>query len=606
VPVSEGTARFEQGGTSLDQAIGTDGGFAIDLAPGSAASPAGSLVLTSPSTRELRLTVEPGAPGEVRNLGDLLAPAGTALTGRVVRARDGSPVARARVWLPRPGPAGTVLAWAAGDLLQAWTGEDGRFRLGGLAAGPALLRADAPGLARAYLEVAVSEDEAVQETGDVLLGEGSTLRVLAPDSEDGAVARADLRGDWLEPDLLTAPLRDGEARIRQVPAGPVRVSVLAGRRLLCEQEVEVPEGPGEIDVDCRRPALQVSGAVRVGAVPAGPGLLTWMPPAPALPSRIDTTISPGGLRQQQVFGAGRPPAEVPVAADGTFFTEDLSPGPWQVRWSPDEGSFSGSLEVVIPAVERYQTVLTFPGLAVRGRVVHEKTGEPVEGARVRDLATGTLAFSTADGSFTLAGLPPGRIALQARFEEESSAVVEVDLTPENPPDEVVLSLGARPAAEVEVQVLSADGAPVGGAFVFLEEAGKGVRILTAAADGRASVTVEPPVPERLRAAATTGSAWAFGNWAAWQTGRNVLPLSFEPGGSLTVTSQRKEGPPRILTPGGWDLSWLLTLLGNRPVVAPGRPVVMTGLPAGSYRVSLEQSEEPARVREAEPATVHFP
>jgi hypothetical protein len=42
-----------------------------------------------------------------------------------------------------------------------------------------------------------------------------------------------------------------------------------------------------------------------------------------------------------------------------------------------------------------------------------------------------------------------------------------------------------------------------------------------------------------------------------------------------------------VTPQGWDLSPLLTSLGTRPELLPASPVVVTGLPAGTYTVSLD-------------------
>lgn len=43
------------------------------------------------------------------------------------------------------------------------------------------------------------------------------------------------------------------------------------------------------------------------------------------------------------------------------------------------------------------------------------------------------------------------------------------------------------------RVLGADGAPLAGVFVFLEEEGKGQRILTTDAEGKATAGIEPPL-----------------------------------------------------------------------------------------------------------------
>jgi hypothetical protein len=103
--------------------------------------------------------------------------------------------------------------------------------------------------------------------------------------------------------MLTAQVWNGEAVLPGVPAGRVTVSVVVGRRLVCERLVEVPEG-GDLDVDCRRSALTVSGLVTVSGAPAPGGMLAWQMPSDDVPTRIDTVVSPAGLEQQQVVGAG--------------------------------------------------------------------------------------------------------------------------------------------------------------------------------------------------------------------------------------------------------------------------------------------------------------
>ena len=191
-----------------------------------------------------------------------------------------------------------------------------------------------------------------------------------------------------------------------VPAGKVNVSVLAGRKLLCEQVVVVAAG-GEQDVDCRRAALRVSGLVQVGGAPAGAGTTAWQAPDAGVPGRIDTIVSPAGLRQTQIAGAGHPQVNVPVGPDGRFETDELTPGRWSVLWIA-QGSASSPLIVDIPPGERFATVLPFPGLAISGSVT-DADGKPVEGARVRELTSGAIAFTSADGSFSLAGLKPARV-----------------------------------------------------------------------------------------------------------------------------------------------------------------------------------------------------
>jgi carboxypeptidase family protein len=587
-PVLRGSARLDAGSCRRDERLAAGGRFAIDLPPGGSAA---ELVLRSPETQELRLRIAPGAAGEVRDLGDLRAPEGLAVTGRVVRAEDGSPVPGVRIWTPRQGADGPAVAWAARDLLETLSGEDGGFRLSGLLPAPASLRVEAAGFARAQIELPL-DPAATGTTGAVDLGKiplsaGTTLRVrVDPRAREiqGAVARADLGNRWLEPDFLSAQVWDGEAVLPNVPAGRVTVSVLAGRRLVCEQAVVVQEG-GEQEVDCRRPALSVSGWVLVGQTPAGTGTLSWQAPNLDVPGRIDTVVSPSGLRQTQVVGAGRPAVEVPVAADGHFQTDELLPGRWQVSWII-RGSITGSLAVEIPSVEHFETVLPFAGLALSGIVV-DREGRPAAGARVRELASGALAFVAADGSFSLAGLRPGTARVQARREEETSSLAEVEIQAEHPPEPLRLVLGQHQMPTVPVQVTGGSGAPVVGAFVFFEEEGKGLRLVTAAAEGRTEVAVEAPLPPRVRAAAFAGGAWGFGSWTSFEAAQEGLVVPVAGAGALRVRSARRQGAPQILAKGGWDLSWMMRLLGAPPALTPDRPLEVTGLPAGQYRVALE-------------------
>ncbi|HVT15650.1 MAG TPA: carboxypeptidase-like regulatory domain-containing protein [Thermoanaerobaculia bacterium] len=593
-PVADGTVRIVQGSRFSEQALGQDGRFAVDLPPGKSAE----LVLRSPSTRPLRVPVAEGAAGELRDLGDLAVAPGRTVTGRVVRAAGGEPVAGARVWLPRPGPDGPVLAWASRDLLEAASGADGRFRLAGLGAGPALLRIEADGMARAHVAVADTGEGEMGATdlGDIAVGLGSTLRILVPpprpdrgasldsgEENEAAVARLDLRNGWLDPDMLTAPVTGGEAIFRHIPPGTATATVLHGRRLVCEQRVEVPADGAGLDVDCRRPALRLAGRVLVGGVAAGAGVLVWEPPPLDVPGRIDTTVSPGGLKQQQVCGVGRPQVDVAVAADGTFVSDDLAPGHWQVLWSPQGGSLTGSLAVDLPAVEAFETTLSFPGLAVAGVTTGEHD-EPLAEARVLELVSGALAISGADGAFVLSGVKPGKIAVRAELGELSSPLAELVLAPDRPPEPVRLVLAKQPSPKIVIEVVTAQGAPVAGAVVFLEEDGKGQRLLTTDAQGRAKATLEAPLPGQMRAAAYTPTGWALGGWTSLDVARAGITLAGSAVGSLVLLSERP-GEVRIVSQDGWDLGWLLRQLGAPPLVEAKAPLPIGGLPAGTYRIA---------------------
>jgi hypothetical protein len=245
--------------------------------------------------------------------------------------------------------------------------------------------------------------------------------------------------------------------------------------------------------------------------------------------------------------------------------------------------------VAIPQVERFTTVLPFPGRSVTGTVT-DRTGKPVEAARVRELIGGSLALTDAEGRFSLTGLAEGRQpVVQAEKDEEKSPAVEVVLEEGRPPAPLQLVLGQHEAPSVVIQVVDAGGAPAPNAFVFLEEAGKGQRLLTTGADGRATATLEPPLPPQVRAAAFSGGAWGFGTWMTRDAVQDGLTVAVTGIGSLTVTSAKLAGSPRVLTEGGWDLSWLLRLLGAPAALSVRQPLQLSGLPAGRYDVQLEST-----------------
>jgi hypothetical protein len=587
--VAQGMARVDARNCQRQEALRDGGRFRIDLPP---ASDAAELILRSPSTRELRLRIAPGTAGEVRDLGDLAAPAGLAITGRVVRADDGLPLAGARIWSTRQGPEGPAVAWAARDLLEAAAGEDGRFQLSGVAPAPIVLRVEAAGLARRQLALQLSDQDGdtgssgTVDVGTIALGTGATLHVRVQSRGEelsGAVARADLGNRWLEPDMLAAQVWNGEAMLTGVPAGQVTVSVLAGRRLVCERRVEVPDG-GDLDVDCRHSALTVAGVVTVGGAPAGGGMLAWQMPQGEVPGRIDTVESASGLRQQQIVGAGRPQVSVAVAADGRFETDELTAGRWQVLWF-FEGAASSPVSLDVPDGERFETVIKFPGLAVSG-TVSDRDGKPVEGARVRELIGGALAFSRPDGSFSLAGLKPGKAAVQAQRMDETSEVSEIELGGETAAAPLHLVLGERKGPTVTITVVDAAGAPAAGAYVFFEEAGKGQRLVVADAAGKAAVTLEAPLAPQVRAAAFAGGAWGLGGWASSDAAKEGLAVALAGAASLTVTSSTLSGSPRVVSEDGWEVSWLLRQLGAPPAVSPQQPMQVNGLASGRYTVSL--------------------
>lgn len=592
-PIPDGSIEVRQQSCSAEHGLDGEGRFDLDVPSGEALE----LVLRSPAALEVRRPEEPGQPGEIRDLGDLVARTGLTVLGRVV-SPQGRPVAGARVWLPRAGSEGPVLAWARRDLLQAVTGPEGTFRLTGLAPGPTLLRVDAAGFARAHLDLTLPSESPSVDAGEIRLSPGGALRVLAESAPAGALARADMRSLWLDLDFATAEIRDGEALFRHLPPGKITVSVLADRTLLCERQVEVAEG-AEQEISCGRDGMAVHGTVRVGGVPAGPGLLSWRSPAVPSQSRIDNQLSPGGVRQQQVFGMGRPQVDVTVSEDGSFVTNELGPGIWKVLWQPLAGSATGEREVEIPRTEQAEVRLDFPGVILTG-VVLDEDGEPAAGARVRELGTGALAFSAADGTFGLPG-PDGaaQASIEAEREGLASPVVDIALEPGRAPEPVRLTLGRRSPPQIDILVVDGGGQPAANAFVFLEEEARGFRILTTGGDGRVTATMTQPFPTHVRLAASSGSVWSLGPWVSWDEARSGLTTALDGSAALEILSEERAGIPHILSADGWDVAALLASLGAPPALRPGVPARIEGLPPGLYTVTVDGAGPTVTIRPGE-------
>ncbi len=605
IPVSVGMARLDSASCQNEGSLDADGRFSLDLQAGKEAT----LVLRSPTTRELRVPLAAGTAGEVRDVGDLSAPAGPTVTGLIVNSQ-GDPIPGARVWVPRPGPEGFAVAWGTHDLIETATNEDGRFHLFGLSEGPATLRIEAAGYARATIQVALpaaSADQGV-DTGTTYMNAGAVVRVHVDPAkaeliaEGDALARVDLRRHWSIADMLTAQVWNGEAEVPNVPSGPAIVSVARGRHVVCEKSVNVPDDGGSLDVDCGSGSLVVTGQVLVGGTAAGPGALTWLPTAGEF-ARIDTRVSPTGLRQQQTFGGGRPQVDVPLAGDnGGFMTQDLSPGSWNVFFQPEGGSPTSSLRIDIPeGSERFEAKLPFGGTNLTGVVVTD-AGNPAADALVREVNTGAFALSKSDGSFVLSGLHPGKAAVAARLGDLRSAVVSVPVSADQVSDPLRLVVRDSLPSQVAITVLDQAGRPAPGAFVFFEEQGRGVRLLTTDASGTATAVLEPPFAPRLRAAAFARGVFTFGDWMTFNENQGdeaprSMNLQLVATGGVLVRTTRLEGSPQIASEAGWNITWLLRLLGVNPQVTLNQPLELDGLPLGLYTARLETSTVTLEVSE---------
>ncbi|HMB54228.1 MAG TPA: carboxypeptidase-like regulatory domain-containing protein, partial [Thermoanaerobaculia bacterium] len=524
VPVADGNVRIETGSSFRDDSLDPGGGFELLLEP----TVDHVLVLASPHTPESRVRVPAGQAGEHRDLGPILAAPGLVAYGRIVSAADGLPLGGARIWTPRVRRHGAVAAWAFGDVVEAKSDATGDFAVTGLDRRVHELVVEVPGHARRYVEVRPEEGEDAVDLGNVEISPGATVAVdVDPHLGEAAEhleARLDLRGDWRDLDMLFAPVVDGRAEFVHVPAGRSLLTVRVGHEIVCERSVVVTDDE-PVEVACDRARDDVAGQVWVGDQLASRGVLTWRPPpAGDAGAVIFNRSSPRGARQQRAVGVGRLPVVVEVVDDGSFRSDRLVAGRWQVSWQADGGEPFVPLTVDVPTGGVAGLDLRFDGVVVSGWVLDEDE-EPVAGAVVGEVGGGATVLSGEDGGFRLAGLDAGSLSLQARWRDRYSEVAEVVVEADRPPQPVELRVRRRHGGLVPVEVWTAAGAPARGAFVFFEaDPGASTRVVSADLDGRAELAYPEPVPERVRVAVHVDGRWVLGDWVALDEATDGLVL----------------------------------------------------------------------------------
>lgn len=411
--------RMETRSTSC--ALAEDGSFWLEPEPGVPFV----LLLSSAKTRPLELSQEKGELGEERDLGTLRGSAGAMVVGRVLD-EDGDVLPSARLRASRPVPqGGLAMALLMGDEVEAISDAEGLFELSGLSQGELELRLEAPGFAPLRFPVALEDDEAVVDVGDLKLSAGALVRVvLGFDPKRLVKAVLDLHREAERPDRLEASLTEREADFERVGPGRHRVRVL-DPQLLCQRELEILD-QREVRVDCDHGRPKVYGrATRGGGTVAATGKLAFStPPGPGAIVILGSG-SPGGLRRQEVLGGEiLRPIGVELDRDGQFETDQLAPGRWLVTWTLEEGDRSSPREVFVPDQPEAQVLLDFGGYVVLGKVL-DAAGRPVAGARVENLATRSVVFSGADGAFRWEMEEPQPATFKAKLGKQESPAQEV-------------------------------------------------------------------------------------------------------------------------------------------------------------------------------------
>jgi hypothetical protein len=593
-PVAAASIRIESGNRFSTESVAEDGTFELVLQP----DVPYDLQLEAFTVATTSISIPARKSGETVDLGDVRARSGVTVRGVVVD-ESGQPLPAVRIWMPRPASEGAIVSWMNGRLIETTSDEAGLFELRGLTAVPALLRFDHPEKARAYVAIAPERAEEVIEDRRIVMNEGATVSVLASGADDALTVTLDLRGNWQEIDWRTAPARNGVATFLHVPAGHSTIHVRKSGNVVCQRDVDIAREKPEIEVECASDPVRVSGMVTSGDKPVSTGSLVWlMQTGQPTEGAILNSYSPGGLRQQHVYGAGAPRISIPLSPDGTYRTDDVFPGRWNVSWVSEDGSSTPARSVEVPDAKTFLYSVALSDGRVRGEVLDENR-QPVPRARLRELNSRTSAIAGADGRFELNGLPPGANRIQAFLGDRDSAVASVTLEEGRDADPIVLTLDDTDDA-LQITVVGSDRSPVRqGGFVFLETADDLQMTMT---DAQGIASFRPPDnAARFRAAAYVDGSIAFSPWQ--DKTRSEVMITVPASGRMEVISKQR-GLLQINGPDGWNVSLLFSRLGNLPRSGP-EATVIAGLPPGTYALSLGDAQTTARVESGKTIPVKF-
>ncbi|HVS18215.1 MAG TPA: sigma-70 family RNA polymerase sigma factor [Planctomycetota bacterium] len=402
------------------------------------------------------------------------------LVGRVSDAR-GDPVAAAHVVVtgsdrnPRGSglraPAPATVAWVADVGQQAWSDEQGAFRIDDVPARTRTLTVFAPGFAHLVVDLDPGEERI-----DVVVRDGAELAVLVSDPWGRPLpgARVELAGRGSQPNVGMSDT-NGEARL---------VGVNSGAWMLVRAEAPgyAPGFGQAFRVARNAPPLRVA-VTRARSVA---GTVVDLYGAPVAGARVRARAvgigrehaRPRNPRFRELIEEQSTLGQSTTAADGGFAFESLpcnhleleiqAVDPARVEYFP------------LPAgLERVLCVLGHEPVSISGRVLDRSTGEPVPASasvQVQVVERGGEMRSVAvpvDGDATFhAGLPgPGPFDLHVRAE---GFATWIGVLPEGGGSiEVALDRSHRLA----LLLRDARGAPVrGGTLLLSDETGEPVPV----------------------------------------------------------------------------------------------------------------------------------
>ncbi|MCU0864952.1 MAG: carboxypeptidase-like regulatory domain-containing protein [Planctomycetes bacterium] len=360
-----------------------------------------------------------------------------AIVGGVVLGADGQPLAGANVAMIYL-DISRVLFSADGRSEPVTTDAEGRFRLEHVAAGRVAFVAAATDLAPSNIEELAVVDGGVYEDLVLQLGEGATITGLVVDDRDQPVAGAAVELRPFErpndPQFLKMMLKVRRVEASTDADGRFTAKGLTGERLIVQAQKTGYTTAVRWGVKLDEQALVIKvqrGAVVRGKVMVGEQPLTRF--------RVDTRST-----------------EIPAVAEANG---------GEAKAEPTAGAATPRRER--PATDG-NSGASWTGGGRRGGG-RQGTQQLAEGTNMMDRGMNGLdgnwrEIQSADGTFELRGIPPGRIRVRVRAEGHlEPAAQEIDLQPAQQSDVLVFAVSV--GLPVRGRVVDENGKPVSDAQV---------------------------------------------------------------------------------------------------------------------------------------------
>ena len=524
------------------------------------------------------------AAEEVVDVGTLTLPDGRAVRGRILDAKDDTPLAGAVVSALVAQTGMRIRMRGLDDAsANAVSGTDGSFEIRGLEPRSYNVAAQHPDFSPNETTVEVPSD---QDPGEITvrLSRGGTLTGVVRDAAKAPVAGANIMvmkgfGGELQ-SAATGP--DGRYTIEKLSPGaysairqPDDGRIILGMGM---KQVTIEEGKvTTLDFD-EAAKHQVSGRVLRGGKPVGNVTVIFYQGGAGMT---------GGMKSTSADAEGR-------------FTVGLdAPGSYTVAASGGMMFGGSQTTIVVPDAPTATIDVHLKSGAIPGRVV-DPDGKPVSGAFViarREGGEGaSSAQSAADGSFTIEGVEDGAYRVTASAQGfASTEPVVVTVAPEKGTAPVELRM--EKGRVLRGRVVDPRGNGIEGAFVHYAPTGmvqttslpattdtNGTFVLSLSGTGAFDV-----------AASASGLAPAVARGVVppnEDDGQPVVTLPLGAGGRLRVQVVLKEGGPAVgatifpqATPPYLGSDTLSFTSRSRPTGADGS-TVLTALAPGAYKVNV--------------------